>query len=84
LRGFPCPPKLCSRAAKKPHGLMMLSEEINECFSGEFWKRAARLVRNGFYRVPSIIIELDSLTMHGYCSSDTPATNLYGASNYLF
>jgi hypothetical protein len=51
---------------------MMLSEEISECFSGEFWKRAARLVRNGFYRLPSIIIELDSLTMHGYRSSDTP------------
>jgi len=44
---------------------MMLSEEISECLSGEFWKRTARLVRNGFYRVPSIIIELDSLTVHG-------------------
>jgi hypothetical protein len=64
-----------AQGGKKPHGLMMLSEEISECFSGEFWKRAANLVRNGFYRVPSIIIELDSPTMHGYCSSDTPATN---------
>jgi len=40
----------------------MLSEEISECFSGEFWKRAARLIRNGFYCVPSVIIELDLLT----------------------
>ena len=54
---------------------MMLSEEISKCFSGEFWKRTAHLVRNGFYRVPSIIIELDSLAMHGYCSSDTLTAN---------
>ena len=44
---------------------MMLFEEINERFSGKLWERAARLVRNGLYRVPSIIIELDLLTMHG-------------------
>ena len=54
---------------------MMLSEEISKCFSGEFWKRTAHLVRNGFYRVLSIIIKLDSLPMHGYCSSDTLTTN---------
>ena len=54
---------------------MMLSEEISECFGGEFWKRAARLIRNGFYCVPSVIIELDLPTMHGYCSSHTPITN---------
>jgi len=52
---------------------MMLSEEISKCFSGEFWKRTAHLVRNGFYCVPSIIIELDLLTMHGYCSLITYA-----------
>jgi hypothetical protein len=59
------PSQALLQRGKKPYGLMMLSEEISECFSGEFWKCAARLVRNGFYRVPSIIIELDSLTMHG-------------------
>ena len=59
------PSQALFQCGKKPYGLMMLSEEISECLSGEFWKRTARLVRNGFYRVPSIIIELDSLTVHG-------------------
>ena len=54
---------------------MMLSEKISKCFSGEFGKCTAYLVRNGFYRVPGIIIELDSLTMHGYYSSHTPTAN---------
>jgi hypothetical protein len=40
----------------------MLFEEIGERKLGE---SAARLVRNGFYRVPSMVIELDSLTVHG-------------------
>jgi hypothetical protein len=50
---------------KKPYRLMMLFEEISESLSGKLWESAARLVRNGFYRVPSIVIELDSLTVHG-------------------
>jgi hypothetical protein len=59
------PSQALFQRGKKPYGLMMLFEEINERFSGKLWERAGRLVRNGLYRVPSIIIELDLLTMHG-------------------
>ena len=59
------PSQALFQRGKKPYGLMMLFEEINERFSGKLWERAARLVANGLYRVPSIIIELDLLTMHG-------------------
>jgi hypothetical protein len=50
---------------KKSYRLMMLFKEISECLSGKLWESAARLVCNGFYRVPRIVIELDSLTTHG-------------------
>jgi hypothetical protein len=59
------PSQALLQRGKKPYKLVMLFEEISECFSGKLWERAARLVRNGLYRMPSIIIELKSLTMHG-------------------
>jgi hypothetical protein len=59
------PSQALLQRCKKPYRLVTLFEEISERFSGKFWKRAARLVRNGLYRVPSIIIELESLTVHG-------------------
>ena len=59
------PSQALLQRGKKPYRLMMLFEEISERFSRELWESAARLVRNGFYRVPSIVIELDSLTAHG-------------------
>jgi hypothetical protein len=59
------PSQTLLQRGKKTYRLMMLFEEISECFSGKLWESAAPLLRNGFYRVPDIIIELDSFTVHG-------------------
>jgi hypothetical protein len=59
------PSQALLQRGKKPYRLMMLFEEISESLSGKLWESAARQVRNGFYRVPSIVIKLNSLTVHG-------------------
>ena len=57
----PMPSQALLQRGKKPNGLMMLSEEIGECFSGEFWKRAARLVRKADVRFGSLADMIGSM-----------------------
>ena len=58
------PSQALLQRGKKPYRLVMLFKEISESLCRKLRERAAGLFRNSFYRVPSIVIKSDSLTVH--------------------
>ena len=63
----PVPSQALLQRGKKPYRLVMLFKEISESLCRKLRERAAGLFRNSFYRVPSIVIKSDSLTVHDQC-----------------